>query len=451
MQFYGIKTKIDADGKPLSVYFPYPNGSWKIRKYSEKDFYTEGDIAQAGLFGRDKFSAGSSKFVTITEGELDAASLYSCIRSPVVSVRSASSAHHDVLLDRPWLQAFERIYLCFDGDSAGRDAARRVAALFDYDRVFHVKLTRFKDANEYLQAGAGDELKHLWWNSQHYLPETIVSSLSEFEEILNAEDQKGFPYPWRCLNDLTFGIRPSESVLVTGLEGIGKTEFLQAIEYKILKETNDNVGAIYLETPKRRHLQALAGLDLGCPVHLPTMGVSQTDVMDAVRKVVATDGRLHLFNHFGTSDPRILSDTIRFLVAGRKCRYILLDHITLAVSNSAGEDERRALDQISNELEMMVKELNFAFIFVSHVNDNGQTRGSRNMGKIADIRIDLHRDLTAEDNITRNTTSLIVSKNRFCGRTGPAGKLLFNPVAYRLEELPEAANDNGRSNIEDVD
>ena len=48
----------------------------------------------------------------------------------------------------------------------------------------------------------------------------------------------------------------------------------------------------------------------------------------------------------------------------------------------------RALDYLSTRLEMMVKELNYALIIVSHVNDFGQTRGSRYISKISDIRID---------------------------------------------------------------
>src|SRR6267142_5768937 len=93
---------------------------------------------------------------------------------------------------------------------------------------------------------------------------------------------------------------------------------------------------------------------------------------------------------------------------------------------------------------MMVKELDIALLFVSHVNDLGQTRGSRMISKIADIRIDLSRDITASDRLVRNTTKLIISKNRFCGRTGPAGNLVFDPVTYTLSEelgyIP--ANDN---------
>src|SRR5258708_2985392 len=93
-------------------------------------------------------------------------------------------------------------------------------------------------------------------------------------------------------------------------------------------------------------------------------------------------------------------------------------------------------------------ELEFALIVVSHVNDEGLTRGSRNISKIADIRIDLTRDIKSSDPIIRRTTHLMIAKNRFCGRTGPAGQLLFDPAKYTVnEDLGYglyAANDNRR-------
>jgi twinkle protein len=107
----------------------------------------------------------------------------------------------------------------------------------------------------------------------------------------------------------------------------------------------------------------------------------------------------------------------------------------MVVSGLAGEDERRALDYISTRLEMMVKELNYALLIVSHVNDVGQTRGSRYISKVADIRIDLHRNLLADDSLTRNTTNIYVPKNRYCGRTGLSGSVRFDPLTNTYREL----------------
>lgn len=434
LKHYNALTKIDPEGKPVEIGFKYPNNSYKIRSFDGKEFRTTGDISKGGLYGRNCFSAGSHKYVTITEGEYDAISLYQVLGSPVVSVQSSVTAHRDCAAERSWLNSYERIYLAFDADEPGREAAGKVAKLFDYNKVYLVKFDRWKDANDYLQHGQEEELRNIWWNSKRYLPDNVISSFSSFETILKEPIKEGIPYPFPTLNYMTYGIRTGESVLVTAQEGVGKTEFMHALEYQLLKETKDAIGAIYLEEPKRRHLQALAGLELKKAAHLPDSGVSDIDAYRAVKAVVQEDDRLHLYSHFGSDDPDHILDTIRFLVSARSCRYILLDHITMVVSGLAGENERRALDRLSTSLEMMVKELDFALLLVSHVNDDGLTRGSRNISKIADIRVDLHRDVISPDDRTRRTTYLTVSKNRFCGRTGPAGKLLFDPYTYTLDE-----------------
>lgn len=444
-EFYQAKTKVEPTGKPISIGFPYPNNSLKVRQLDKKAFHTVGDIAKAGLFGRNRFTAGVHKYVTITEGELDACSLYQVLRSPVVSVRSSVTAQSDCAIDRSWLNSFERIYIAFDADEQGRAAAAQVAKLFDYAKVYVVRFpggTR-KDANDYLRAGERDELAGLWWNAKKFLPETIVSSFSDFDKIIREVPKDGVPYPFPTLNYMTYGIRTGESVLITAQEGVGKTEVMHAIEHQLLRETTSPIGAIFLEEPKRRHLQAIAGIHLQRPAHLPDGGVSDSAVFQAVQDVVRDDERLHIYSHFGSDDPEVILDTIRFLVSARGCRYILLDHITMVVSGLGGKDERTSLDYLSTRLEMMVKELDFALIVVSHVNDDGLTRGSRNISKIADIRVDLYRDVTSPDPIIRSTTRLIVSKNRFCGRTGPAGELLFDPVTYTLSEFTGVPiNDN---------
>jgi twinkle protein len=434
-QHYNVKCKVDATGAIDSIGFPYPGGTFKVRKYANKAFYSKG-IVKPGLFGRDRFAAGSHSQIIITEGELDALSAYQVCRCPCVSVRSASSGLTDARTDRSYLDSFQRIYLAFDADEPGSELTRNVARLFDYNKVYHVRLGPYKDANDFLVHGKASELATVIRNAKRYLPETIVSSFSDFKVILESQEAHGVPYPFPTLNEMTYGMRTGESVLVTAQEGIGKTEFMHALEYQLLSKTGDAVGAIFLEEAKKRHLQAIAGLKIGQPVHLPDCGYSNDQVLSAVQEVVQVDDRLHIYSHFGSDDPDILLDTIRFMVSARSVRWVLLDHITMVVSALAGmEDERRKLDYLSTKLQMMLKELDFGLIMVSHVNDFGETRGSRYVSKIADIRIDLERDLHATNETTRNTTNLHVSKNRFSGRTGPAGKLYFDSNSFTFSEL----------------
>lgn len=447
---YGALTKIDAEGKPVEIGYPERNGAYHIRTLTDnvKGFYHKGDY-KAGCFGVDKFVAGSHRYCAITEGYEDALSLHQTVRCPVFSVHSSSSAVADCSADRSYLNSYERIYLAFDGDEQGSDAAHAVAKLFDYSKLYLVRFPggKLKDANDFLQQGKSQELLNLFENAKKFTPVNIESELRSFKNIIFEPMKKGVSYGIPTLDYMTYGIRTGESVLITAQEGVGKTEVLHKIEYNILMEQPDAaIGAIFLEEPKKRHLQALAGLHLKKPVHLPDCGVSDEDVFAAVQAVVRNDDRLHLYSHFGSDDPDHILDTIRFLVSARQCRYVFLDHITMVVSGLGGDNERRALDYLSTRLEMLVKELDFALIVVSHVNDDGLTRGSRNISKIADIRIDLKRDVLSSDPIIRRTTNLQISKNRFCGRTGPAGQLLFDPATYTLNEDMgyEYANDNRR-------
>ncbi len=157
-------------------------------------------------------------------------------------------------------------------------------------------------------------------------------------------------------------------------------------------------------------------------------------------RLLGDDDRLHIYGHFGSDDPDVIINTIRFLVAVCGCKYIFLDHISIVVSGLDEEDERKALDRISTKLAMLANDLEFSLVLVSHVNDHGQTRGSRNISKVAHKWVHLDRDVKAADELTRNTTYLTVNKNRGGHETGPAGRLYFDPNTYILKEIEEHPN-----------
>ena len=434
LTFYGVKSKIASDGRPLSTYFPHDTGGFKVRMWDKKEFFSEGPQPEK-LFGEERFNAGSHKYVTITEGYEDAIALYQVLKSPVVSVHSSSTALRDCKRSFDWINSFDRIYIAFDSDSPGRDAANDVVKLFDINKVFHVKFTKYKDANDYVIHNESDQLKHIWWNSKKFIPENVVSSLASFKTILEEQPAKSISYPFPSWTRMTHGIRPGEIVLITGQEGIGKTEVMHTILHHVLKEDpHANASAIFLEEPKKRLLQAIAGIEDKIPYHLPDSEDNNGKVLETLHKVLGDDDRLFIYSHFGSDDPDVLLSTIRLLVAGYKCKYVFLDHLTMAVAGRAGEDERLALDYLAANLNAMVNELYFSLIMVSHVNEKGKTRGSTYPAKVAHVRIDLDRDLLAANDLSRMSLKSVISKNRPASYTGDAGELLFDPATHTLGE-----------------
>lgn len=441
MRFFNVQTRVLSDGKPHSILLPYPGGGIKNREIDQKVFWSSGTMSAPGLFGQDKFPASSAKAVTITEGELDALSVFQMLGSayPAVSVRGSSSARKDCSQAFDYLNSFERIYLAFDNDPPGRKAAQEVASLFDFNKVFEVKLDLYKDANEYLTNGKAKEFKNVWWNAKRYLPTGIVSSLSEFSRLIQEDkDKPSVSYPFAGLEEKTLGIRTGEFVLITAPEGIGKTEFIRKIEHHLLRNTDAAIACIHLEETQSRQLRGLAGIELRAPAHLLTGQVSVDEINAALARLVGgRDDRLHIYSHFGSDDPDVLLDTIRFLVAVAGCKYVFLDHITMVVTGLGDDDERKLLDYLSTKLATMCHDLDFTLFCISHVNDDGKTRGSRNISKVANLRIDLSRDLVAELEEDRNKTFVTVSKNRYAGKTGPAGVLAFDADEFMLKEASE--------------
>lgn len=445
MRFFNVLTKVDSQGQPVQIAYPYDTG-WKIRDLNYKNFLTKGDMKGPKLFGMDKFSAGSSKSVTIFEGEFDAMSGYQILGYPCVSIKGAATAATDCGYEpnREYLRSFETIYICMDNDEAGKKARDALTKLFGSHKVKHVNLSKYKDCNDYLQNGEDKEFKRIWWNSKepgHI--EGIISTFAEFDEIIDkAVNKPSVSYPFPTLQEMTYGIRTGESILITALEGVGKTEILRAIEYHLLKTTDSNLAIIHLEESKDTCLKRLASYELGVPAHIKKYEISDDTIKSTIRNVLGRDNRTFLYSGFGNSSPDEILSTIRFLVVSCGCKYVFLDHISHLVSGSLDDKDTKILDYLSTHLEQMVEELDFALIFISHVNDEGKTRGSRYIGKSAAVRIDLHRNITAETEQERNKTYLTVSKNRFGSITGPAGVLTFNPETFKVTEEKESVTES---------
>lgn len=438
MRFYNIKTKLSND-EPVEVGFPYPSGGFKIRSLQEKKFRMEGNTKQPGLFGKDKFDPGSRESITICEGEFDAPSIFEVTngKTASTSVRSASQAYRDCIADRDYINSFSRIIICFDNDEPGQKAAREVSSLFDFNKVYHVKFTQYKDANDYLQNEQRDTLFQTWRNARRYSPDNIISTFEEiFQSLIESKEDQIGTYPFHGIQSATYGLHKGEIVVIKGRSGIGKTEIFRAMEHHLLKTTKSNIGIIHLEEDNATTIKAISGYELNVQATLPDCGLSNQDIFDGYKKAVGeNDRRVHLYQSFELDEENIFLDNIRFLVTAAGCEFIFLDHIQWLATGLQNEDERLKLDRITQRLKLLAKELKFCLIMISHTNDEGRTRGSRNIENVANTMIDLVRDKMHPDEFERRVTHMNVEKVRLGGHTGPAGRSYLDPFSGVLREL----------------
>lgn len=405
-------------------------------------FYFEGDRSKMEpLFGQHLFPAGG-KYITVTEGYEDAMAVHQMFggRYPAVSIDGVEFAARDFKNAFEYLNSFDHIVICFDNDEAGRKAAKEAASVgFPLGKVKVLTLRNYNDANEYLLNKAGEKFTREWWQAPDFKPDGLKLGSEIWEEIVNRKEHFTVPYPFKDINKMTFGLRLSEMVIVTADTGVGKTSFLKHIEHKLLtdetvKEQNYGVGFLHFEEPNGDTALGLLSIHNSVPYHLPDVERPRDELRKAYDEVLNND-RVVIWDHFGSNSVDAVVNKIRHMAA-LGCKYIVLDHLSIIVSDQAG-DERKQLDEIATKVKTLCMELDIAVIAVIHTNRQGLIRGTAGVEQLANIVIRLQRDKTDDNEWRRNVTKVTIEKNRFCGYTGPASYLWYNKDSARLSELEE--------------
>ena len=96
--------------------------------------------------------------LSITEGEIDALSLYEAGIANAVSVPSGTEDFKWIETCRDWLMQFEKIILFGDNDEAGREMIHKLPAKLPNKNIF-VAEHEYKDANELLYRKGAEAVK----------------------------------------------------------------------------------------------------------------------------------------------------------------------------------------------------------------------------------------------------------------------------------------------------
>lgn len=465
-KYYGVActnvSNVENTFKIGQIIFPYydkDNNYIATKSKKDHDYTWAGEGRKATLFGQNLFKGGG-KYVTLTEGEMDALSAYQMLGSkwPVLSVTNgAQSAKRSCQKNFEFLDSFEHIVICFDNDDPGQKAAKEVAELFEPNKC-RIVPKEHKDASEYLQKGQGEKYSQAWWNAKVFTPAGIINLKDLGDELYEEKDNLSVLYPWNGLNDKTFGIRTGEIVTWTGGTGTGKSSFVREIVFHILNERKENIGVLCLEESVKNtvfHLMSIAAEDR---LHIREIREkhSREDLKRWQEETVGT-GRIFAFDHFGSLDTDEILARVRYMVKALDCKWLFLDHLSILVSGLEGVDERRNIDVLMTKLRSLVEETDCSLSNVCHLRrtsgDDGHEdgkevklahlRGSQSIAQLSDIVIGAERDQQADTVEEANTVTVRVLKNRYSGYTGIACKIRFDPETGRLSELiPEKEEDD---------
>ena len=459
---FGVTVSFNKEGKIDKHYYPYFDSKdtnnligYKERTVATKEFQIIGTNKGSGLFGQEANRSGG-KYLTICEGEIDALSISEMFdgKWQVVSLKNgANSAARDIKDNLDYIESFDNVVICFDQDPAGFEAVKAVQDIISVGKLKVCKLP-MKDANEMLMNGKIKEFTNAWWSAESYTPAGIIRGKDTWEYLIKSNDSVTVDYPWQGLNKFTYGFRTKELVTITSGAGMGKTSVVKELESYILNTTEDNLAIIHLEEAIETSVTGLMSIEANIPLHIPQYAreLSEIDKKTLWQKSVG-DRNVFFYDHWGSMSEDSLLNVIRSYAKSYECRWIILDHLSIVVSDQDGiADERKAIDAIMTKLRKIVQETGVGLFLISHLKrpqgkaheEGGQVslselRGSAAIAQLSDIVIGLERNQQDDDPIIRNQTTLRVIKNRFSGLTGKACRLQYDSETGRLTEVTEDA------------
>ncbi len=440
-KLYGIQIQTDADGKPVRYAYKYPH-TVKYRAFDDKSktWIKDKGVGMNHLFGPE-FNSNSSNKLYVTEGEFDAASLYQILGQKffVKSLPSASIGEKFIKQNYQYLNSFKEIIYAGELDDAGRRSAERLYESFP-TKLYYVPMSKYKDANEFLMAGDGEELKWTALKPQRYSPDNFFCSDEEVAQAIRTENPYDYtPTGHTGLDDKIRGIVKGGLTFLKAPRGTGKTEVIRYFETGLLKNPDTRIALLHMEEMRSTTYRAMATYHLGVNVRTKDdaqeNGVSEDDVVKAALE--ATQGeRTIVFEMRSHDDPLKLLEYTRLASTVYGAEYIFVDHVQrLAYLSQTGVDGATSvLTSLGARMAQLSKELNIGVVFISQVNDDGRTKYASSLEEEAIICIKIERDVENEDTTVQNTTDFIVDKNRPFARLGRAGSVYYDPETTLLTE-----------------
>ena len=439
-KLYNIQLQFGENNTPVRYAFKYPNNV-KYRGYAEKKFWTKERGSPTDLFGPD-FNAGSSKRLYITEGEFDAASLYQVLGKsyPVKSLPSASLSEKFLKDNFEYINSFsEVVYAGELSDAAGKAAAQKLYSMMP-EKFYYVPMSKWKDANEFLMNGDGDDLKWAALKPQRFSPDNFFVGDLEVEKAITTENPYEYvPTGHTGIDDKIRGLVKGGLTFIKALRGQGKTELVRYFEVGLLRQ-NTRVALLHMEEMKSTTYRAMATYELGHNVRTKedaeATGFTEEQVIQAAQKMAGGENTV-IFEMQSHDDPMQLLEYVRLASTVYGAEFIFIDHVQrLAyLSNSGVDAATSTLTTLGARMAQLAKELNIGVVFISQVNEDGRTKYAASLEEEAIICIKLNRDTESDDDIVRNTTQFIVDKNRPFAKLGNAGSVFYDPDTTILEEV----------------
>lgn len=495
---FGVRMSIDeSDGKtPTAYYFPYYDSKGKLTGYKKRDltldkndkghFTVIGKVGvESKLFGQTVAEAIEQKRKTLiyVEGEGDVLATHQALVDQLKGTKWEGLEPHVVglscgtvnaveatLHNEAFVRSFDSLTLLFDNDSAtdkekqkgimrGKEATDAVANALVGTGVTLCTVdlpNEYKDPCDMLVANKGDELARLIkFDKKAYVAEKIVHARDiSFDELIAAQPEGIYTTCFPELDKKIHGFRTRELVLLTSPTNVGKSTISAIFANRFIEE-DQKVGMIFLEETNKQTLQRAVAYKLKVNYNKfknDPLSCATAEQIKAAYDEIANNDKLVMLGHFGSMPIDELMNKIRHMHLVEGCSYIILDHLSVVISGSHIDNERKELDIVMTELAAFCAANDVCVIAVSHINraataqqvnkakepeepywitvDKHSLRGSGGLEQLSFIILGLEPQVMPDR--SRGNVRLTVLKNRPWGLLGVADEFRIDDDTWEV-------------------
>ena len=466
---YGVRHTFDQDGTVIMQYYPVTkNGGMSGVRWRDENklFYKVGEVGMTcDLFGMSSFHSAKSNTVVIAAGEIDTLSMYQILNDyyhtkgfkiPVVCTTTGEGSYKQIQRHYDWFNTFEKIVVCPDQDEAGEKALHKLAKVLPHDKLYVMRLPKgIKDINEGLVQGHSPKLLDLYFKASRYSPSGILGSDTLFHNLYTFENECVLTLPdflKKMQEDyLAGGITFPSLVNIVAPSGIGKSTILNEIIYHWIFKEPYTLGVLALESTDREFSKLLSSRHLNRKL----AGMDRDSVQEFLNSQKEYNQEL-FFHPDGTprfyfmeeldGDIERIKSLILAMILQCGCKIILIDPLQDLFAGLNTDDQEIFLGW----LKMIIKRYDLIIVCVNHIrkqdSKTDQTKmyteseimGSSTIIKSSFLTILLNRNKYLDkDDYRSNITSIVISKNRNTGLTGPCPPLFYDRNTHRLYDLDD--------------
>lgn len=305
--------------------------------------------------------------VIVCEGEVDAMTWrqagYGAVSVPFgakgLDSRGRNPNDEWIKHDFEWLDKFERVYLAFDADEAGRAAIPAIAPRMGIERTYVVDYPEDdNDANGMLKRGAADEdFFDLYHAARDMDPQDLKRS-REYEDDLWEQmfgeglrfsgDEMPFAVPFR--------LRRKEVTVWTGYSKHGKTVFLNWLLMSLAARYGRRGCVASLEMPVIFTLENAARQVMGKP--RPNGRPEFGEIVEFL------DGHLFLYDRVGVVESGDIFEVFRYAVRKYGVDHLVIDSIMKL--EDVIEEDNDSQKQFMNRATAFAEEMDVHVHIVAH-------------------------------------------------------------------------------------